>query len=152
MRSRSLQIADFCVTQVVTTSTARSVTDCAQLMRDAHVGSLIVVDPDRTTPVGILTDRDIVLEVLAVGLDPGTLTAGDIMTQPLATVRHDDDLSDALARMREHGVRRLVVVDGAGALYGVLAADNALEVLAEQLDAVVRVFKAEQTREAHTRG
>jgi CBS domain-containing protein len=87
---------------------------------------------------------------VALQLDPRTLTAGDVMSAPLATVR-DDDLFDALARMREAGVRRLPVVDGDGTLSGLLAVDNVLELLAEQVDSVVRVVKAERTRETATR-
>jgi CBS domain-containing protein len=67
------------------------------------------------------------------------------------TVRDSDDILDALARMREHGVRRLPVLDDAGHLSGIVVVDNLLEALAEQLDAVVRVLKAEQTRETATR-
>jgi CBS domain-containing protein len=88
---------------------------------------------------------------VAVGLDPMILTAGDVMTTPLATVRDADDILDALARMREHGVRRLPVLDDAGHLSGIVTVDNLLEALAEQLDAVVRVIKTEQTRESATR-
>jgi CBS domain-containing protein len=118
-------------------------------MRSEHVGSVIVAEGSQ--PAGIVTDRDIVIEVVATGLDPATLTAGDIMSTPLATVRESDDILDALARMRERGVRRLGVVDADGRLTGVLAVDNLLEALAEQIDGVVRVLKAEQTKETLTR-
>jgi CBS domain-containing protein len=122
-------------------------------MRNQHVGSVIVIDVKgrRENPVGIVTDRDIVIEAVAVDLDPTTLTAGDVMTTPLATVSENDDILDALARMRERGVRRLPVVTDGGELAGIIAVDNLLEALAEQLDAVVRVIKAEQTKETALR-
>jgi signal-transduction protein with cAMP-binding, CBS, and nucleotidyltransferase domain len=122
-------------------------------MRNQHVGSVIVIDDQakRDDPRGIVTDRDIVIEAVALGLDPATLTAGDVMTMPLATVNDRDDILDALARMREHGVRRLPVLDDAGHLSGIVTVDNLLEALAEQLDAVVRVIKTEQSRESVTR-
>lgn len=144
-RPRSTLVRDLAQRSVVTARAESTLVECAKLMRNEHVGSIVVVDAGR--PVGIVTDRDIVIEAVAVQLDPGTLTAGDVMNQQLATVRENDDLFDALARMREAGVRRLPVVDAQGTLSGLLAVDNVLEVLAEQVDGVVRVVKAEQTKE-----
>jgi CBS domain-containing protein len=149
VRPRSALVRDLAQQAVVTAPADCTLAQCARLMRSEHVGSLVITDEGR--PRGMLTDRDIVVEAVAVQLDPGTLTAGDVMSTPVTTVREDDDLFDALARMREAGVRRLPVVDGDGKLSGLLAVDNVLEVLAEQLDSVVRVVKAERTRETATR-
>ena len=153
MRARTVTVRDLAAHEVVTVIPSATLAECAQIMRNQHVGSVIVIDDQakRDDPRGIVTDRDIVIEAVAVGLDPSTLTAGDVMTTPLATVRDGDDILDALARMREHGVRRLPVLDDAGHLSGIIAVDNLLEALAEQLDGVVRVLKAEQTRESATR-
>ena len=148
-RPRSAQLIDLAQRDVVTVAPETTLAECAQLMRQEHVGSVVVLAQDK--PVGIVTDRDIVIEAVAVQLDPATLTAGDVMSEPLATVRESEDLLDALARMREHGVRRLPVVDGSGKLSVLLAVDNVLEVLAEQVDSVVRVVKAEQTKESALR-
>jgi CBS domain-containing protein len=153
MRARTVTVRDLAAHEVVTVTPTTTLAECAQIMRAQHVGSVVVIDDQgqRDNPRGIVTDRDIVLEAVAVGLDPTTLTAGDVMTTPLATVRDGDDILDALARMREHGVRRLPVLDDAGHLSGIVAVDNLLETMAEELDAVVRVLKAEQTRETATR-
>jgi CBS domain-containing protein len=153
MRARTVTVRDLAAHEVVTVTPTTSLVECAQIMRTQHVGCVVVIDDQgsRDNPRGIVTDRDIVVEAVAVGLDPTTLTAGDVMTTPLATVRDGDDILDALARMREHGVRRLPVLDDAGHLSGIVVVDNLLEALAEQLDAVVRVLKAEQTRETATR-
>jgi CBS domain-containing protein len=153
MRARTVTVRDLSAHEVVTVTPTTTLAECAQIMRAQHVGSVVVIDDQgqRDNPRGIVTDRDIVIETVAVGLDPATLTAGDVMTTPLATVRDGDDILDALARMREHGVRRLPVLDDAGHLSGIVAVDNLLEAMAEQLDAVVRVLKAEQTRETATR-
>jgi CBS domain-containing protein len=153
MRAKTVTVRDLATAQVVTVQTQTTLAECAQVMRNQHVGSLIVVDDKgrRDNPVGIVTDRDIVLETVAVELDPKTLTAGDVMTQPLATVSGSDDILDALAKMRERGVRRLPVVDANGALAGIIAVDNLLEALAEQLDSIVRVIKAEQSKESSLR-
>ncbi|MGE5339359.1 MAG: CBS domain-containing protein [Gemmatimonadota bacterium] len=153
MRAKTVTVRDLATMQVVSVQPQTTLAECAQIMRNQHVGSLIVVDDKgrRDNPVGIVTDRDIVIESVAVDLDPKTLTAGDVMATPLATVNDSDDILDALARMRERGVRRLPVVSQDGALAGIIAVDNLLEALAEQLDSVVRVIKAEQTKETALR-
>lgn len=153
MRPKTVTVRDLATTQVVTVQPGTTLAECAQIMRNQHVGSVIVVDEKgrRGQPAGIVTDRDIVVETVAVELDAKTLTAGDVMTTPLATVKDSDDILDALAKMRERGVRRLPVVDDEGALAGIISVDNLLEALAEQLDSIVRVIKAEQTKEAALR-
>ncbi|MCE2969138.1 MAG: CBS domain-containing protein [Burkholderiales bacterium] len=150
MRAKTAAVSDLATREVVMVGPPATLLECAQAMRNRHVGSLVVADA-AGKPLGIVTDRDLVVEALALQLDPATLTAGDVMSTPVATVRLDDDLFDALARMRERGVRRLPVVDAQGRAVGVLAVDDLLGVLAEQVDSVVRVLKAEQTREAVTR-
>lgn len=153
MRAKTVTVRDLATMQVVTVQPQTTLAECAQIMRTQHVGSVIVVDDKgrRDNPVGIVTDRDIVIETVAVDLDAKTLTAGDVMATPLATVNDSDDILDALAKMRECGVRRLPVVNGDGALAGIIAVDNLLEALAEQLDSIVRVIKAEQTKETALR-
>jgi CBS domain-containing protein len=102
-----------------------SVTKAAQAMQEQDVGSLPVVEGERV--VGIVTDRDIVVRAVAKGVDPQTLTVGDVASSDLVTVEPDDDLDEALALMARHRVRRLPVVED-GRLVGVVAqADVALE-------------------------
>ena len=153
MRARSVEALNLATSGVVTAERETSLAECARLMRAEHVGSLVVVDESDGVrrPLGIVTDRDIVVEAVALGLDTDTLTAGDIMGSKLATVGEDEDLLAALARMREHGVRRLPVVDRSGRLAGILTIDNLLEAFSEQLEAAVGVVKAEQTRETYLR-
>ena len=154
MRARSSSVADYCVRDVVTVDRDMPITDCAKLMHDEHVGSLVVVDAKGglKVPFGMLTDRDIAIEVVAFGVAADALTAGDIMSGDPAIAREGDDLLAVLATMRERGVRRLPVVDADGALAGIVSADNLWEVLAEEVDGLVRVIRAEQTRERATRG
>jgi CBS domain-containing protein len=153
MRARSTTVADYCVREVVTAQRDTPVARCARMMHDEHVGSVVVVEQrdGRTVPVGMLTDRDIAIEVVAFEMDAAALNAGDIMSPDLATVREDSNMIDVLAAMREHGVRRLPVCDASGALVGIVAADNLIEVLANEIDGLVGVVKAEQTRERGTR-
>ncbi len=148
-RTESMQVRHFANRQVATASTDTSLAECARRMRDEHVGSLVVVDGNR--PVGIVTDRDIVIEAVAQGIDPASLRARDVTARVLATVSDTDDIVDAIARMREHGVRRLVVVGRDGALAGLVALDDALAVLAEQFGAAIEVHVAEKARETETR-
>lgn len=153
MRAPSLLVRDLAVHTPVTVQATETITDCARRMHAEHVGCLVVVEntDDIQFPIGMLSDRDIVIEVVAFGLDPKALTAGDVMSGKPAVVEEDDDLFDVLARMRERGARRLPVTRPDGALVGVIALDNLLEALAEQLDGMVGVLKAQQTRELRTR-
>jgi CBS domain-containing protein len=106
-----------------------------------HVGDLVVVEEaaGARRPVGIVTDRDLVMEVLAPGLDPETVTVGDLPTRDLAVAGVGDDLMETLARMGALGVRRMPVVDADGALAGILAADDVLEVVAELAGHLVKL-------------
>jgi CBS domain-containing protein len=153
MRARSTTVDSYCVRNVVTATRETPVARCAQLMHDEHVGGLVIVDErgGQSIPVGMITDRDIAIEVVAFGVDAQTLTAGDIMAGELAVARDDEDLLSVLATMREHGVRRLPVVGADGSLMGIVTADNLWEVLAEEVDGLARVVRAGQTRERKTR-
>ena len=153
MRAPSLLVRDLAVHTPVTVQATETITGCARRMHVEHVGCLVVVENTDGIefPIGMLSDRDIAIEVVAFGLDPKALTAGDVMSGKPAVVEEDDDLLDVLARMRERGARRLPVTRPDGALVGVIALDNLLEALAEQLDGMVGVLKAQQTRELRTR-
>jgi CBS domain-containing protein len=126
--------------------------EVAKRMRERHVGSVIVVSREGgRAPAGVLTDRDIVVEVLAAGLDYRTVTVGEVMTRDPAIVREGDDVVDALRVMRSHGVRRLPVVSRTGSLAGVVAIDDLLQFFAGQVDDVVRAIGREQSQEAQVR-
>jgi CBS domain-containing protein len=127
--------------------------EAAKLMRENHIGSLVIVDEAAVgrVPVGILTDRDIAVAVVAQALDPRTLTAGEVMTGEPVTANEQDDVLDTLQRMRRRGVRRLPVVAANGTLAGIVTLDDLLELVAEQLGDIVQAITAEQSREARTR-
>jgi CBS domain-containing protein len=153
MRLPSTSLRDLAVRDVETVGVESTLTECAQKMRHTHVGCLVVAEPMGTAlkPLGIVTDRDIVIEAVAPGLDPSTLTAGDVMSRPLSTVRDTDDVLDALAHMREQGVRRLPVLDADGALCGLVSVQDILGALAQQTEAVVGVLMAEHSKESALR-
>jgi CBS domain-containing protein len=136
-----MRIGEICTREVVYCERTTPVVDMADLMRRHHVGDLIVTEhrDGRLVPVGIVTDRDLVVEVLAQGIDPGSLTASDLMSKELATANQSEVIYDAIERMRAKGVRRLPVTDDQGCLIGVLTADDVTEFLAEELTGVARI-------------
>ena len=115
-----------------------------------HVGSLVVVNDDQT-PLGMITDRDIAIEVVARNLDPMKLTVRDVMTTPVVTAGPSESMVVALARMREFGVRRLPIVDEEGKLVGVISNSNLVEELSSLLDSLVRNIHSSKTREVALR-
>jgi len=109
--------------------------EAAALMRQHHVGALLVTNdvPDDARVVGIVTDRDLVLQVLALGLGPGDAALGDVMSTDLATVGADAPLHEAIEEMRRHGVRRLGVTAEDGDLVGLISFDDVLDAIAAQV-------------------
>lgn len=148
-----MPIGEICSRNVVHCGRETSVQRVAELMRQHHVGAMVVTDETggRLLPVGIVTDRDVVVEVVAAGLDPAVPTAADLMEAALLTAREDDGLAETLARMRSHGVRRVPVVDHQGTLVGLLSADDALDLLAEEMQALTRLVGRELRRERERR-
>jgi CBS domain-containing protein len=147
-----MKIGRVCNREVTVAYEDERVDEIAKRMRERHVGSVIVLARGARVPVGMLTDRDIVVEVVAAGLDGGTVTVGEIMSRNPVAVREDDDVVDALRMMRTHGVRRLPVLGSAGTLAGIVAIDDLLELVAGQVDDLVKAIGREQAREAQVRG
>ena len=150
MSSKRLDAGGLCTRNVVFAYKTMAVDDAARLMREQHVGTLVVVDegggPGRVV-VGMLTDRDIVTSIVAKDCDPDTVRVEDAMSADLVTAREEDSLIDVLSTMRRKGVRRLPVVDAAGALVGLLALDDVLEVIAQELQLVVQAMQSGRHRE-----
>lgn len=120
----------------------------ARLMRLHHVGALVVVDAqEKTRPIGIVTDRDLVLAIMAEELDPAVFTASDIMSDDLVLARADLDLHGAIALMNESKVRRLVVVDELGRLRGILTLEDVLGALSADLGTMVASLHGARDRE-----
>lgn len=107
-------VGEICTRSVITCARVDTVRQAADLMRHHHVGNVIVTVQDRggRKPVGIVTERDIVIEILPAQLDPEVITTGDMCSQPLITVAEKAGALDAMQLMRRHGIRRLPVVDG----------------------------------------
>ncbi len=148
-----MTVGEICNREVVFVLRTESIAEAARLMRRHHVGDLVVVEEkqDRRVPVGILTDRDLVLEVIAEEVDMGKLTVGDVMSFELVIAHEEDSLFDTLKRMRSRGIRRVPVVDRDGALAGILTVDDVLELLAETIGDIAALLEREQRREKERR-
>jgi CBS domain-containing protein len=148
-----MTLSSICNPNVATIGAGEGIVDAAVLMREQHVGDLIVVERrgGKSVPVGILTDRDIVIGVVAKRVSPDTVTVGDAMTRDVLTVREDASLELTLREMRRRGVRRAPVVRTTGDLLGVIALDDLIQHLAVQLGRLADVIRVEQDAETRTR-
>ena len=148
-----MTIGEVCNRNVVIAERTASVIEAARLMRQYHVGDVVVVDQvaEGRRPVGIVTDRDIVLEVVAAEVDPSTLGVGDIMSTDLAKVNEDTGVCEAMRFMRERGVRRMPVVDREGCLIGIVTLDDLLELMAEEMNELAGLVTREGSKEQQRR-
>jgi CBS domain-containing protein len=124
-------LGKICTKPVVTASAQMTVEEAARAMRSKNVGALVVVNAGR--PVGMLTDRDIAVEVVAKGMDPDTVRVGDVMHRKPATIQQDLGLLDAARAFAKTGVRRLPVVTRGGVLVGVIAVDDLIMLLGNEM-------------------
>ena len=148
-----MTVGKFCNREVIIAEKDCTIAEVAKLMRRHHVGDVVVVTTsgDRTRPVGILTDRDIVIEVIAADVPLDAVAAGDVMSYELVTAREGDSIWDTLQHMRAKGIRRVVVVNAAEELQGILSIDDLLELFAEELNLLAKVPFRGQLIEGTTR-
>ena len=148
-----MRISDICTRHVFHVPSVTSIRDAAEKMRKCHVGALVVVDnPNgKRIPIGIVTDRDIVMEVVAPGIDPQSLTVGDVMSRQTACCAETDDLLQAIEVMRKRGVRRLPVLDAKGSLVGMVTADDVVGGITRELHDLSHALVHEQVREMQER-
>jgi CBS domain-containing protein len=148
-----VRIAQICSRDVATIESAASVRVAALEMRRRHAGCLVVIDKRDAehVPRGIITDRDIVVEVVALGIDPESLTIADVMAHPPATCNENDKLFDAIDTMRIRGVRRLPVVGVRGELVGIVTVDDIHDALGMCLRELGQAGARGQAHEIETR-
>lgn len=149
-----MSIQSLCTHAVVTIGPQEDLCGAARLMREKHVGYLVVVEPSRhggSAPLGVITDRDIVVAVVAQEVNPRTLAVADVMTRQPLVLERDLTVEAALAQLRKRGVRRAPVVAANGGLIGVLSIDDVLGHLASQLDSIAGSVRKEQHIERRTR-
>jgi len=148
-----MAIGELCSRDVVFVERNETVAQAARIMRGEHLGSLVVADraSGAPRPVGMITDRDIAVGVVALGLDPETLTVEAAMRGRLVTVREDEGLGRAISLMRSEGVRRLPVVDASGVVVGVVAADDLIDLFSEEMSGLAGMLSRGANRERQER-
>ncbi|MDO9283777.1 MAG: CBS domain-containing protein [Aquabacterium sp.] len=151
--TEKLTAGDLCNRIVAFATRDMTVEQAAQLMREHHVGCLVVADdaPEGRLVVGMLTDRDIVTGAVALSLDPARLSVENLMTAEVITAGEGDSMEDLLTRMRRKGLRRLPVTTPQGVLVGLVTLDDLLAVMAGQLKALAAAIEIEQLRERQLR-
>ena len=148
-----MRIGDICTIETVRCKRDMTVQEAALLMRKHHVGDLIVVEQPNgeQVPVGIITDRDIVVSVIALGLDPSSLLVGDIMTGELLTATEEEDVYETIERMRFKNIRRLPVINSLGGLSGIVSVDDLLEFLSDEMGELSRISSGQMAQEKRVR-
>jgi CBS domain-containing protein len=139
-----MNVGQMCQRDAITVRASDEIATAARLMREKHIGFLVVVEPatqvGEVVPIGVVTDRDIVVSTIALGVDPKTLSVGDVMTCKPTVALAQDSIADAICQMRHAGVRRLPVVGDYGHLVGVLSLDDVLTSRADELGAAAAVI------------
>lgn len=147
-----MNIEAICSRIVVIALPGTSVHEGARLLREHHVGALVVIDSRQNSrPLGIVTDRDMVVEVLATGVDPAKLTVGDLLTGNIVTVNASEGVPETIELMQSKGVRRVVVVDNAGALVGIVSFNDLVPYVSEALAGLSNAIIGAQAREREMR-
>lgn len=148
-----MSVSEICNRRVVVMQRDETVSEAAKLMRQHHVGDVVVVE-DRNgirVPVGIVTDRDLIMEIMVFELDPAIITVGDIMEKELVTLKETTGIFDAIQYMRHRTVRRLPIVDENDGLIGILTLDDLLELLSEEFLAIAKLVSYERQKESRHR-
>ncbi|MEO7560068.1 MAG: CBS domain-containing protein [Nitrosospira sp.] len=148
-----MPVAEICNRDVVILKRDDTILEAARFMRQHHVGDVLVVEERGGVriPVGIVTDRDLVVEIMAPELDQKVITVGDIMIRELVTVKESVGVFEAIQYMRGKTVRRLPIVDENGGLVGILTLDDLLELLSEELLAIAKLVKYQRQKETKHR-
>jgi len=144
-----MNVGSVCARRIVRIDSGGTLAQAASLMRDHHVGALVITSetPEGLRVDGIVTDRDLVMDVLARGLDCATVRIGELASREVVSVSEEDDLESAIAAMQETGVRRLLVTGADRQLVGVVSLDDLIDVLARQMDGLAKVIRSGMQRE-----
>jgi CBS domain-containing protein len=149
-KEKRMNIGSICTRDPVTIDEDMNLTQAAQRMRDEHVGALVVTGPGPEGPpaaLGVVTDRDLAIEVLARGRDGASVSVGSLLSGRLVAVPHDATLSEALVAMEGEGVRRLLVTGPAQELLGIVSIDDLIDVLAGDMARLAQSLRKARERE-----
>jgi CBS domain-containing protein len=142
-----MRIADICSQRVVCIGPDASISEAAQLMHDQDVGALVVIRDGKREPIGIVTDRDIAMRIVPSGRDPRAVPVSEAMSGAPATCHGNHDLLDVMEMMRQHGIRRVPVVDAKSTLVGIVTTDDIIGALAEHVLVLARSVSGEAALE-----
>jgi CBS domain-containing protein len=133
-----MRAGELCIREVVIAYASESVVDAARRMADHRVGDVVVVEAPgdgAARPIGLVTDRDLVLRVLTRSdVLPRQLSLGEVMPPEVVTAKEQDDIESVLAKMRQHEIRRIPIVDQRGMLVGIVSLDDIVGWMSEQLE------------------
>lgn len=145
----------FCSRTVYIIRANESVVEAARLMKKYRVGCLVVIEErgaDRV-PIALVTDRDLVVKGIAEATtDLESMQVGQVMSEGLTTARETENMYDVRKKMRARGVRRIPVVDGEDRLQGIIAFDDMVEWMAQELTDLAQLVSREQQRESESNG
>lgn len=149
----AMGIGNFCTRDVVTVAPDATIVEASALMRQHHVGAVVIVEKTANgqLPRGLLTDRDVAVEVVALGMPPETLKVSEVVQRPVTSVRDDAGYAETVRLMSVNGVRRMPVVDAGGKLVGIITVDDILRQLAAPLVALSDLVERERHFEQATR-
>ncbi len=133
-----MRLAEICSSPVFTAHPGQSLADAAREMRAHDIGALVVVAPGDPLqrPLGILTDRDILRGQVYEAADLHCLLVETVMTRRPLCIHAEEEITEAITTLASHGVRRAPVIDGSGALVGIVTLDDLLPQIAEQIKAL----------------
>lgn len=139
-----MSVGRICTREVILADQDETTAEAARRMQSNNVGTLVIIDRDDRRPLGLITDRDITMRVVAEGQHPDETLVRDILTDDPVTVVESTPIEDALSKMRSHGRRRVLVTGGDGALVGLLAMDDILELLAEEMAEIGELIERQE--------
>jgi signal-transduction protein with cAMP-binding, CBS, and nucleotidyltransferase domain len=144
-----MNIGSICTRRMIAVDSASTLAQAAGLMREHHVGALIVTSQTAAGPCvsGIVTDRDLVIDVLARGLEPAGIKIGDLASDKIASVPEEADMAGAMGVMTAQGVRRLLVTDAEKRVTGIVSLDDLMDACAKELTALAAVIRSGIERE-----
>lgn len=145
-----MNISSICTRRLVAVDGGSTLFQAAAMMREQHVGALVITHSvgAGACVTGIVTDRDLVIDVLAQGLDPAGMKVGELASETIVSVSESADLADAMAVMEAHGVRRVLVTDAQERVVGVVALDDLMDACAEEIAGLSKVIRSGLQREA----
>jgi predicted transcriptional regulator len=148
-----MTLKTICNREVLIAQKNDTLVEAAKLMREYQTGSIVIIEERNGLryPAGIVTDRDLVIELIAKGVDINSVTLGDVMYRDIILGKENDDVNETIKIMRQRGIRRLPVVDDRGVLVGIVTMDDLIDLISEQLKDLAALIGKQQNLEKRYR-